>query len=300
MGAITNWVSAKEIMTRVVRNCGGKIPGSYTDDILEWIPQAMKMMKTKHQFMLLSTPNKDCAGELRTKNHCVMLPCGIQHITGIEDEFGKKVMIGSDQTSLGPVPPSTQYHSGSKNAIDKQSARSTNFQMDAFNVSGVDPGAPGFTSDDTAVNVKGDDIISTANGMAFSSYYVLNGPWLQTSLEEMFIKIHYRSIHVDSEGYPLAPDNENYLQAATWFVLRELIAAGYDHKRFGKVGSDAGWGLCDQQWDKYSALALGQIRYPSVEEMARFKNSFGERLIPPQNFTADFFVGAEIQSDVNY
>ncbi len=300
MGAITSWVSAKEIVTRVVRNVGGKLPSSYADDMLEWIPQAMKMMKTKHQFINISTPNLDCPGEIRTKNHCALLPCGIQHITAVEDEFGTKVTIGSDQTSLAPVPPSSRLHSGSKNSIDALNARSTNFQMDAFDVQGVDPGAEGFTSDDTAVNVKGDDIIPANDGLSFSAYYILNGPWIQTSLQEMFLKIHYRSIHVDNEGYPLAPDNENYLQAATWFVIRELIAAGFDHRVFGKAHRDGGWQHCDTQWDKYSAMALGQIRYPSVEEMARFKNSFGERLIPPQHFTNDFFVGGEQQQNVNY
>ncbi len=288
--SVTSMTSAKAIVARVVRSCGGKLPGHYQDDVLEWIPHAMKMLRTRYELTTASTPNFGCAGELISQQHTIKLPCGIVSILAVEDESGRKVMYGSDITDLRTNAPTTQFHIGSKNAIEANAARSTNFQIDVFQTSGVDPA--NINTDGTATPIKGQDIIPSPDQDRQSSYYTLNGPYMQTSQESMFIKIHFLTLPVDKEGYPMIPDNEHYIQACQWFVLRELIGSGYEHKLWK---GQQGWSQCDTQWEREFAFAVGEITYPSIDRMERLR-TWAERLVPPRNLAEDFFVSSGKQN----
>lgn len=290
--AVHSWVSGKEIMARVIRALNGKLPAEYQDSILEWIPNAMKMMNTVHNVERTSTPNRGCAGELISSNHTLCMPHGIVNLIAVEDEFGRRVPKGMDQTNLKNIPPSTRFHSGSQNASNFL-PRSTNFQMDAIDTEGVNP--YGIDSTQTAVPYDGSDIkpLTSSNS---ALYYLINGPYMQTSDEIMFVKLHYDRILVDNEGYPMIPDNENYKQAATWFVIRELIAAGYEHKIFK---GESGWNHCDRHWRDRQRVALGEITYPSIDQMENLRRLV-ERIIPPRHFYDDFFIGGEQTQFINH
>ena len=90
------------------------------------------------------------------------------------------------------------------------------------------------------------------------------------------IEIHYKSIPVDDDGFPLVPDNSNYKQALYWHCRAMMIGAGFEDSVFS-------YNQCDEQYEKYAARAIAGIRYPSQAMMASRIPSI------PDYITNDFF-----------
>ena len=276
--------STKEVLQRIIRNSGHKIPGQYRDDMLEWIPEAIEELGgfPDNKYIIKSTPSKDCNGALWTENHVVDLPCGLVGVVAVEDENGYRVRYGSDQTDI--TNQSTRYHYSSQNN-PASGARATNFQMDVMQTYG---GVTDIVTD-TSVPWDGSDIIQQPLGELIN-YYIIQANTLQTATEKAFVKIHYVTRPIDDDGFYLFPDNGDYKSAIYWYVMRQLIGAGYQDKLFKGM---QGWQHCDNQFQHYAALALGAIRMPSVDKLERLRRSFSERMIPNNNAYADFFIWQE-------
>ena len=58
--------SVKEVLQRVVRNAGHKIPGQYRDDMLEWIPEGIEEIGgfPDNKYIICSTPRLEQVGAL--------------------------------------------------------------------------------------------------------------------------------------------------------------------------------------------------------------------------------------------
>lgn len=276
--------SVKEVLQRIVRNSGHKIPGQYKDDMLEWIPEGIEEIGgfPDNKFIRLSTPSLGCEGALYTANHSVELPCGLIAVIAVEDANGERVRYGSDETDL--TNQSSRYHVGSKNN-PYSSVRGTNFQMDVFEING------GVSENvtDTSVPWDGSDILQKPLG-ELVNYYILQEDTIQTAAEAAFVKVHYWARPTDSDGFYRFPDNGNYKSALYWYTMKMLIGAGYEDKIFKGL---QGITYCAEQFEHYAALALGELRMPGVEKLERLRTSFSERMIAPRYAYDDFFIGKE-------
>ncbi len=273
--------SVKPVIAKVVRDVGkNTLDPGYVDSILEWIPEAMEELQTTHEMVTKSTPSLDCEGAYWTVNHAVPLPKGMVYLRAVENEIGTRVRLGSDETDL--THPTTQAQTGHEGPF---AGRATNFQQDASEIVG------GITDTvtDTSVPWDGSDIVEVDDSQT-QAYYKVQGGCLQTSKESMFVKIHYDCIPVDKEGYPVIVDLHEYREAIYWYVLSKLIAAGFDHKLFKGM---QGLTYVQQKFEEYASLALGKIKIPDMDRMARLRDAFSLRLIPPYHFYEDFSVGGE-------
>jgi hypothetical protein len=271
-------VSGKGIIAQVVRGAGGKIPSTYLDDILEYIPEGLGMLLATNALILTSSGDKDCPGEILVKNHCACLPAGFITIEGVEDECGRRMLEGSDVTDF--TRPTAK-------------ARITPTDKDRANVFEVDPttyqtssGVP-TTKPGTSIPLFGEDIVQSTPQNRTNDYYRISGNYIQTSFECGYVKLHYWALPVDKEGYPLIPDNENFKQAIEWHVIRRLIGSGYEHKVFS-------YQFADEKFEFYAARALTEVSYPSADSMARLHH-LTVRLIPPSTYHEDFGIGYEQQ-----
>ena len=272
--------SVKEIIARVIRNAGYKVPSMYLDDMLEWIPEAMDQLETKHTLITKSTPNEGETGAIVTKNHVAKLPCGLVEILAVESEYGTRLYTGSDITDI--TNQSTRYHNDTDNA--RNFSRDTDFQVDPTLHNSL-LGSELENTPAPSVPFKGEDIVPD-EGEQLEDYYKIQFDTIQTSRESMFVKIHYLSLPVDNEGYPLVPNNENYKTALYWYVMKQLIGAGYEHKVFN-------YQYCDDQFEKFASRALGEIKMPNEDRIAKLHRSFSSRLIPPYHYYEDFSIGQE-------
>lgn len=283
---ILKYVSVKQVMARVVDDVGGKLPGHYFDAMLEWIPQAIRLLETKYQLVEKSTGNceRDEDGNLDPKalvtvNHVVPIPNDVISIVAVENEFGERVRYASSEVDF--TNQTDRYSTGGGFADD---ARPTNFQVDVFDHMGVNP-----ANGEQSVPYNGSDLVQVTNGF-FTATYKVQGNMIQTSEECMFIKLHYLSLNTDQEGYLMIPDVEEYKQALGFYVLRQLIGAGFKHPVWN---GPQGWQFFDNQWEKYATRALGVIKYPDQDKMEKLRTGFAERLIPPRYAYDDFFTGIE-------
>lgn len=272
--AQTAQCSAKQILAKLIRNTGNKLPSTYFDDILEWIPEAIDMLSNTKTLEIVSTGSESCPNELEVKNHIVCIPKDLVSIIAIEDEYGRRIPEGGDITDL-------------TNQSTRQHGDLTEERASVFSVNPLLHQTPTGVPDDpsTSIPIYGTDIERTTGNIKKASYYKISGNYIQFSFEEGFVKLHYLRRPLDAEGYPLIPDNENFKTAVMWYVLSMLIGAGYEHKVFS-------FEKCEQEFEKYSARAIGEITYPSLDAMARLNRSF-VRLIPPMHFADDFFVNSE-------
>jgi len=280
-----NQVSAKEVMARIIRNTGYRLPSVYHDDILEWIPEAIGMLQVTRSMEKVSTPDCGSPGEYRVKNHMHPLPCGFQGLDAVEDENGRVIPEGGDITDLRR--PTTQQHRGL--AEGNSEVRPTVFNVNPLQHQTQD-GTP-TTKPGSTIPLYGTDLEKMQSIPSEFQYYKISGNYIQTSFEEGFIKLHYWTIPVCSEGYPLIPDNENFKQAIYWYVLSMLIGAGYQHKVFS-------FDQAFEYWEKYANRAVNEVSYPSISSMHRLAKS-SVRLIPPINFYEDFFIGSEFGERLN-
>lgn len=277
------YTSVKPVVAKIVRDIGkNNLDPGYLDDMLEWIPEAMGELETTHQLVTKSTPNKDCQGAYYTINHAKRLPSGVVYLRAVENEFGQRVRRGTDETDI--IHPSTQLHEL------PYEGRATNFLQDASEIVG------GITEDitDTTVPWDGRDI-KPAQDNLLNAYYKIQGGCIQTSVESMFIKLHYDCLPTDKEGYPLIPDLHEYREAIYWYVLSKLMAAGFDHKLFKGI---QGFNYITSKFEEYASLALGKIKIPDIDRAARLRDAFSLRLVPPYHFYEDFSIGGEQTQDI--
>lgn len=277
-------VSGKQILARVIRALGYKLPSQYHDDILEWIPEGLAMLQVTNSLVVTSSGDIDCPDEIVTHNYCAPLPCGFISILAVEDENGRRLPEGGDQTNMRS--PTTQRHRGV--GISAEDRVST-FEVNPF----AHQTSDGLPTDEPSSSFPflGEDLASSTTGSSSTHYYQIQGNSIQTSFESGFIKVHYMSLPVCSDGYPLIPDNEAFKQALEWHIIKRLIGSGYDHKVFN-------YQYANEQFEIYAARGMNEVSYPSLDSWARLNRSL-IRLIPPHRFQEDFFIGSEQSERLN-
>lgn len=274
---ITQWTSSGEIIARVIRNTAGQLPGIYIPDMPEWIDEAMRQLQTKWQMEKVSSPCYECPEAIVTKQYVAQLPCGLSALLAVEDKYGNRIRMGSAEIDLKnpTVSPYTNNLSG----------RATNFQMDSSQVYGADP----------AVSWSGSDLTPIDNN-SVNAFYQIQGNKIQTSEEEMFVRLHYLKVPIDDTGFPLVPDNENYKQALFYYIMKQLIAAGYKHPIWN---GPPGYNYCNSEFERFAGRAIAEINYPTIDEMETLRVAWAERLIFPYSKWEDFSIGYEQYQGIN-
>jgi len=278
--------SGKEVLARVIRASGYKLPASYHDDILEWISEAMGMMQVTNSLVIQSTGDDGCTGEIQVSNYCACLPCGFVSIVAVEDDQGNRLPEGGDQTDLRSTTKSRGVNVMPQNRV-------SSFQVNPF----THQTATGLPTDEAGsippYYIDGDDVEQSIvnDSTRVRHYYKLVGNYIQCSFESGFIKIHYYAIPVGEDGYPLIPDNENFKQGIEWHVIRRLIGAGYKHPVFT-------YDYAHEQCELYMGRGMGEVSYYTPEGAAKLNRSF-VRLIPPYNYYEDFFTNSEQPERLN-
>ena len=108
--------------------------------------------------------------------------------------------------------------------------------------------------------------------------YKVQGNVIFTSMKKGTIEIAYRALQVDSEGYPMIPDNSSYINALELYIKKKCFNVLFDT---GKITSQVFEQVCrDYAW------AVGQAQTDlvrlSIDQMQSLTNSLNT-LIPRVN-----------------
>lgn len=270
------FISAKEVVARVIRGLGYKLSSNYIDDILEWLAEGLSQLQATNTLVTTSTGNLNCPGEVLIKNYCAPLPCGFVSILAVEDEQGRRLPEGSDTTDM--TSPTSLRH----NYLND--IRPNTFNVNPY-VHQTQDGLPTDEAPSASVPYFGEDIQAQSITVRTNHYYKIQGNYIQTSFECGYVKLHYLTIPVDKDGYPLIPDNDAFKNALEWYILKRLIGAGYAHPVFT-------YQYAEQQFEKYAARGINEISYYTPDGAARLNRSF-VRLIPPYSYFDDFNINNE-------
>lgn len=113
-----------------------------------------------------------------------------------------------------------------------------------------------------------------------NEYYYLEPNYIKTSFGSGMVRLIYLGFPVDDCGYPMIPDNIVVKQAIEWYIIRQMILGGYEHRFLT-------WDVADINWKHYCVAAGNDLAYPSIERMEDFKDKW-VRMIPyikPNNYT---------------
>lgn len=225
--ALFRKVSSLVIYSRLGAATAGNFPSSLLAFVPEWLDQAMRRMRTK---MELITTSKI----VEVTNHKFIYPERLISLSAVEYN-GYRLRIGTDKTDL--QSQSSNYHKSGN-----RSSQST-FELDA-------------TKD---FSLKGSEIVPTDLATSSSEYYIPYANSSQTSFKEGLVKLHYKTLECDDNGYPLIPDNEAYKSACVDYIISVAIESGaYEH--------GIPYSTLVAKMEENMAMAINQISYPTPEK----------------------------------
>lgn len=107
--------------------------------------------------------------------------------------------------------------------------------------------------------------------------YILNGKYIQTSFEEDYIILIYKSFPLDDDNFPMIPDMYEFDQAIYWYIVMKLLEGGEQHPVSGFNFFHA-----EERWGRFCVRAQGEAKMPDYGEMAKFRDTW-VRLVPDWN-----------------
>lgn len=129
------------------------------------------------------------------------------------------------------------------------------------------------------LNVSRDSMTSSGD----YTYVVVPG-YLKTALRSGYIMLSYQAVPVDSEGYPMIPDDESFEEAIYWYINMKLT---YPDWKVGRI-RDAVYYDARNSWNFYRKQAYASAMMPNVDQLESIKNAW-LRLVPDINAHSDGF-----------
>ena len=248
--------SIKEVIGRIIRNTRLQ-DSSYIDDIVEWIPEAMGYMRTRQQMHVTYQ-------DITVEFHKAKMPCGLVALGAVEHSPGYRMM-----------------YSNSTRAIEVARFQQTNnaANIPVFMTEVATPNHAPFTGPQ---NYIWKTTLTAAQSLPFSNhYYTVEMGYINTSMCDGQIRAHFTTTMLDEDGYPLIPDNEDYKEALYYYVRAKMFGAGFKDPAYSEVE-------LMRRYEMYAVRAVGQIRYPSVDQV-QAKIEAHTRFVPPPNYWESFF-----------
>lgn len=116
------------------------------------------------------------------------------------------------------------------------------------------------------------------------------GQVIFTSFKTGQVIISYKSIPVDTEGYPLLIDNQKYLRALELFIKKELFTVLFDE---GKISMQV-LQHTEQQYGWAAGQLQSEFNTPSLSEMEALKNIMCTLVQRTSDFSSGFkYLGSQ-------
>lgn len=105
--------------------------------------------------------------------------------------------------------------------------------------------------------------------------YKLNNSYIFTSFEEGTVRLAYKAFPTDSEGLPLIPDHQSYIEACKWHVAQKVAFKLYIQEKMNAGQYNE---FCTNR-DWYVAQATSKSVMPNYDRMDNIQSIFTS-LIP--------------------
>lgn len=104
---------------------------------------------------------------------------------------------------------------------------------------------------------------------SFDLTYKIQGNVIFTSMKEGTIEIAYNAFAIDSEGYPLIPDNSAFIRALELYIKKQCFTVLFD---LGQINQAVYNNVCQEYAWAVGAAQSDLIR-PTIDQMQAITNS---------------------------
>jgi hypothetical protein len=253
-------VSLKRIMSSIIRAVGSGA-NQYLSDMPEWIWDGMEQLQTQMTLKQTATCLNVCF-------HAADLPCGLSYVDAV---IYQGVRLQEKQTSLIPS---------------------------LYSCAGRADNIAAFTSIPVLIPVEfAGEVVPDVDGNinhfnwtlplsdvpeSQSAWFQLEPGVLKTNVPDGKMIIVYRTMPVDTDGYPLVPDIGPYKEALIWWTRARMIGAGYNDPKFS-------FNDCMHWFENvYAPRAIAEVNYPSPSRMETIVDS-STRLLPQGDYFQSFY-----------
>jgi hypothetical protein len=105
--------------------------------------------------------------------------------------------------------------------------------------------------------------------------YMISSSYLKTNVRDGYIMMAYQAVPTDDEGYPMIPDDADFLEAIYWYITMKLL---YPQWKQGSV-RDQVYYDARRSWNYNCKKAYGNAMMPNIDQLESIKNSW-LRLVP--------------------
>ena len=122
--------------------------------------------------------------------------------------------------------------------------------------------------------ISGDNLTASADGLV-DYKYIVSDNYIRTNARTGYIMMAYQAIPTDSEGYPLVPDDVDFIEALYWYVTMKLM---YPEWKLGRVRDEVYYDA-RRSWNFNCKKAYGHAMMPNTDQLESIKNQW-LRLVP--------------------
>lgn len=138
---------------------------------------------------------------------------------------------------------------------------------------------------DFLLSTKQNTLKQIADSSLESFRYIVVPGYIKTSMRDGYLKIAYKAIPTDDNGWPMIPDDEGFKEAIYWYITMKMT---YPEWREGRI-RDAVYYDTRSNWNYYCKQAYGNAVMPQgADQMEALKNSW-VRLVTEMDEHSTFF-----------
>ena len=264
------FINIQTVLARIQDSFGPNHVLNY-GQITQWINQVIAKIATRDILVLKSQPLSVC-------NHTVELPCDLIAIIAVEHEGCRLRYSNGKRTYEHVSMLANGKPSGSDVTYIPYIERHIRLNEEGKLIDSV-YGLNRWT--ETLKRVKISKHIEDT--------YNINPPYLKTSFESGTVHLHYVAPYTDEDGNLMIPDNQELLTALEYYVLHKALMMGYNHPLF--KGEQSFFRL-KQEYEKHLRKAMGQLTFPSPDEVESIANSLN-RYMKERTYFGSFSEGLE-------
>lgn len=283
-------VSSKAIVRKVMRDL--KPPGdNWLDDAIEWIGEALSHIGSSPQLS-----QKGCV--LPIENFKALLPTDLYYINQVGINNAVNPTISTELTALlaqvkelnALIQANPNDSAGFNNQLRTLNSRIVVLENMYLN-SGQPMTPLQYGTSTFPAHLHCEDC---NNQFAKAKdTYVIDGDYIKTSFETGQVCLSYTAFPIDSDCYPMVPDDISFKEAMFWYIYKQMLLGGYTPSMNG-----IGYNFADDKWRFYCTQARNSANYPSIDKYESFMNQW-VRLIPNINRHANFFENLNTREELD-
>lgn len=294
---LTNLVSCKTVIAKVFTDLNLQESPNRILDMVEWTGEAMAKIGA---FPTLKTKvTGETSPIIKIENYQAKLPCDLHSIIQVgygsaKDGpfFAMKYDAGSMAISPRIIEPSSVTDTG---IAEVETAAPTSdlitITQELYSLSYSDAVAflnnnPNIRQELGFLVRQKQDVLKQIVDSSVESYrYIVVPGYIKTNTKTGYLKIAYKALPVDEQGWPMIPDDESFKEAIFWYINMKLM---YPEWKEGRV-RDVVYYDARSSWNYYCKQAYGYAMIPnSTDQLEALKNTW-LRLVPEIQEHETFF-----------